>query len=67
MSKQKHTPKQIAVTILLRDAGIIFDYYYERDHDEYDNASESMQEKIRIQLDKFDKRFRKMLEKARGE
>ena len=35
------TPKQIAIEMLSFDSGCLFDYYYERDHEDYDKASEA--------------------------
>lgn len=62
----KKSPKQIAIEMLSCDLPCLFDYYYERDHDDYDKANEKTQEEIGRHIRKFEDRFHKMLMKARG-
>jgi hypothetical protein len=60
------TPKQIAIEMLRFDSDCLFDYYYERDHEDYDKASEAKQREIGKQIRKIELRFLKMLDKAKG-
>ena len=60
------TPKQIAIDILWNDSDLLFDFYYERQHEDYDKGTKTEQKEISRHIGILHDRFLKMLQKARG-
>jgi hypothetical protein len=58
---RKVTPKQWAIEMLRMDVQLATDFYYERYRNEWDQMTEKEQAEVAKAIDKFDRRFLKIL------